>query len=448
MASAACSVADGSIFFSQFRPFRYRLPFQRRGAVCFPSHLMPAKNRPSRIPSIPPFPVPRSRTVILWIPLVVVALWMALKYLPAGWDHHRPLPEAIALVPLLVAPIILLLVVALVVRAWPQAVMAVVLLVIQLLWQLPYVVPLPGFTTAMLGVPLQSVAGTTLRDSGSMESAGQSPTTIRVMTVNTRYGRADTGTIMHLVKQEHVDVLAVQEVHGDLIHRLEQSHIDDELPYRVLGKARADDNAGSNALLMRFRPVEYADSSVDIRAAAAPVAKVRIGGQLVEFASVHPKSPPRSGQDWSDGVRALGEFANRADACNTATTLREMSGTSGLRHDIDSSDNPKLPTDADGTPKQYSTAPHCAAVVMGDMNSSVFHPSFRDALRHGSGLADSSLELHHGWHPTFPASWPTFPALIEIDHVLHSSGIVAKSVRTARVPRTDHLALIVKLEVQ
>ncbi|WP_158275819.1 endonuclease/exonuclease/phosphatase family protein [Bifidobacterium catulorum] len=404
--------------------------------------------------------------MILWILLVVIALWMALRYLPAGMDAHRPLPEAIALIPLLTAPIVVLLATAVIRHAWPQTVMAIILLVIQLLWQLPYVMTVPGFLSPMLGVPSQSVEYSSSEDfvKSTESNANRHTTTIRVMTLNTRYGRADTGTIMHLVKTEHIDLLAVQEVNDDLIHRLEESHIDDELPYRALGESRPSDNAGSNALFMRFKPVETADSSVDISAAAAPVAKVRLGGQLVEFASVHPKSPPRSGQDWSDGIRALGSFADRAGACNTAgmtTASRgsniadaqrrdasaERRGASAERRDADAAGTPHLPTDADGTPKQYSTAPHCAAVVLGDMNSSVFHPSFRDALRHGTGLADSSLELHRGWNPSFPASWPTFPALIEIDHVLHTPGIVARSVHTARVPRTDHLALIVELDI-
>ncbi|PJM74059.1 endonuclease [Bifidobacterium primatium] len=392
--------------------------------------------------------------MILWILLTVIALWMALKYLPAGADRHRPLPEVIALIPLLIVPVVLLLALAAVLRMWPQCVMAVVLLVVQLLWQAAYVVPMPAAVTTILGVPRQSVAmssavsSTTADDDGTDDatatstSSSQSSTpsqasrTIRVMTLNTRYGRADTGTIMHLVKQEHIDLLAVQEVNDDLIHRLEVSHIDDELPYRVLGKSRPDDNAGSNALFMRFEPMAYADESVNISAAAAPVAKVRLGSQIVEFASVHPKSPPRSGQDWSDGVRALGQFSVRADKCNAAGESSEAT------------DSAKLPTDANGTPKQYSTAPHCAAVVLGDLNSSVYHPSFRDALRQGSGLADSSLELHRGWNNTFPASWPTFPALIEIDHVLHTNGIVAKSAHSAKIPRTDHRALIVELEIE
>ncbi|WP_163198448.1 MULTISPECIES: endonuclease/exonuclease/phosphatase family protein [Bifidobacterium] len=404
--------------------------------------------------------------MILWILLAVIALWMTLKYLPASADRHRPLPEVIALIPLLIVPIVLLLALAAVLRLWPQCVMAIVLLVVQLLWQAAYIMPMPAAVTTMLGIPRQSVATTTATttvttsttsasattvDDGadaasttspSMPSGSQSSTpsqasrTIRVMTLNTRYGRADTGTIMHLVKQERIDLLAVQEVNDDLIHRLEVSHIDDELPYRVLGKSRPDDNAGSNALFMRFEPMDFSDESVNISAAAAPVARVRLGSQIVEFASVHPKSPPRSGQDWSDGVRALGRFAIRADKCNAAGAA---SGTTN---------NVKLPTDANGIPKQYSTAAHCAAVVLGDLNSSVYHPSFRDALRQGSGLADSSLELHRGWNNTFPASWPTFPALIEIDHVLHTSGIVAKSAHSAKIPRTDHRALIVELEIE
>lgn len=479
--------------------------------------------------------------MLFWIVIVLITCWMALKYLPAGWDQYRPLPEVIALIPLLVVPLVLLLPATGFTGNWPQFGVTVVLLLVQAAWQVGYVAPIPSALSPILGVPVQTLpvdgeyadssfadeAGESSEDSA--ESADDYPQTssaspqdadadtttgsadpksaaaptananandhhkIRVMTLNTRYGRADTGTIMHLVKQENIDILAVQEVNTAFIKRLDISHIGDELPYRVLGAVRDDDNAGSNALFMRLKPAIFGDSSVNISAAAAPVATVRIGDQCVEFSSVHPKSPPRSGKDWSDGVRALGQFALRADSRNeegfnccadddtnvdeTNTNNRTDSDdvtpnadllaglppeladiiTRGMKDDSDEdSSNAEPAPDVtetavielpDFSEPDRGPVPHHAAVVMGDMNSSIYHPSFRDALWQGSGLADSSFELHAGFNTTFPASWPTFPSLIEIDHVLHTQGIRAVSAHAYTVPKTDHKALVVELEV-
>lgn len=470
--------------------------------------------------------------MLFWIVIAIFAIWMALKYLPAGWDQYRPLPEVIALIPLLVVPLVLLLPITGFTGNWPQFWMTVLLLIVQAAWQIGYIVPIPAPLSPILGVPVQNVAASadaverlgddnpqtsstfsqsvstqsdsvpftsTQPDSETMSTdADASATdhhTIRVMTLNTRYGRADTGTIMHLVKRYDIDVLAVQEVNTAFIKRLDISHIEDELPYRVLGAVRDDDNAGSNALFLRLKPAIFGDSSVKIHAAAVPVATVRIGDQCVEFSSVHPKSPPRSGKDWSDGVRALGQFALRADSrneegfnCyadddesgNDANAVNDAQKTNSLVDGMtfdsdllagipaeladiitggmmnDSSSGSGASPVSQPTPDVTETAvielpdfstPHHAAVVMGDMNSSIYHPSFRDALRQGTGLADSSFELHAGFNTTFPASWPTFPSLIEIDHVLHTEGIRAVSAHAHTVPKTDHKALIVELEI-
>ena len=62
-------------------------------------------------------------------------------------------------------------------------------------------------------------------------------------------------------------------------------------------------------------------------------------------------------------------------------------------------------------------------VVMGDLNSSTDHPSFRALLK--SGFKDASLIQAAGPNLTFP-SWLKRPR-IELDHVLFTPGL--KTVR-------------------
>ena len=40
--------------------------------------------------------------MILWILLIIIVLWMCLHFLPERFSYLRPVPEATALIPLLI----------------------------------------------------------------------------------------------------------------------------------------------------------------------------------------------------------------------------------------------------------------------------------------------------------------------------------------------------------
>ena len=63
---------------------------------------------------------------------------MALRFLPAGTDWHRPLVELIALIDLLAVPLLAILVCAIVIQAWPQSALALIELTLVTLWRLQY----------------------------------------------------------------------------------------------------------------------------------------------------------------------------------------------------------------------------------------------------------------------------------------------------------------------
>lgn len=119
-----------------------------------------------------------------------------------------------------------------------------------------------------------------------------------------------------------------------------------------------------------------------------------MGGRSLTVASAHPKSPMRGCRQWSAGIRGLSALAGHADVA-----------------------------------------------VMGDLNSSIEHPSFRALL--AAGLSDASLT--QGPAPTFP-SWLTWPR-IELDHVLFTRGVRASDVRPLAVAGSDHLALVATLKL-
>ena len=83
-------------------------------------------------------------------------------------------------------------------------------------------------------------------------------------------------------------------------------------------------------------------------------------------------------------------------------------------------------------------------VVMGDLNSSTDHPSFRALLK--SGFRDASLIQAAGPNLTFP-SWLKWPR-IELDHVLFTPGLKPSGVKSFEVEGTDHLALTATLALR
>lgn len=78
-------------------------------------------------------------------------------------------------------------------------------------------------------------------------------------------------------------------------------------------------------------------------------------------------------------------------------------------------------------------------VVAGDLNAIDDHaPLLR--LR-ADGMRSATDLVGAGWLPTYPANRP-FPPLLPIDHVLVDDQLTATSLRTVRMPGSDHLGLL------
>ncbi|MFN8076579.1 MAG: endonuclease/exonuclease/phosphatase family protein [Kineosporiaceae bacterium] len=219
---------------------------------------------------------------------------------------------------------------------------------------------------------------------------------LRVMTVNVELGGAPARDLVDLVRHEHPDLLAVQELTPQLVSDLERAGLDRELPYRHLLPRPSAGGSG----LWSIGPIRRQPALTSTRF-AGPRARLDVGGVPVEVVVAHPASPgPLSYAVWDSEQRGLAAELARLD---------------------------------DGTPR----------IVLGDFNGTTGHAAFR-ALLQRSRLDDAAdLDGLSAWPGlTWPADRSPMPPFARIDHVLVSAQWQADDVRTARVRGTDHRALL------
>lgn len=325
----------------------------------------------------------------LRIILGIIALWMALRFLPAGIDQHRPLIELIALTDFLAAPILAILTWSILIQAWPQSVVAMIELTLVSVWRLAYRLPKPSLKKYKVH---QQVGDIEVETDQALH-----PPAMTVMTLNCKYGHASARAIVDQVDRSGADVLALQEVNTTLLRALHKAGLRRSLPYLLEGPKTGKDNGGRNALFSKTKPIWSEASSLDLAASAVPRIGLKLAGQTVYVSSVHLKSPHRGAKEWGLGI--------------------------------------------EGLPKLAEPGP---AIILGDCNANLHHPTFRSMLNR-SKLQDASLSLRQGPHPTFPANHPFLPPMIEIDHILVSGSLIVKSLHPCTIPGTDHRGLIADL---
>lgn len=330
-------------------------------------------------------------TTILSAVAIIALLWTTLSALPAGLEARMPLPYMIALTPLLWVPLMILAAVA----AWQHEWTAMSLLIVVALIASSQRINYWGTSIDPAGKRKESHCETT-RETLSPQFS--------VMTMNCRYGRADAAEIIRNIRERNISVLALQEVTDDLITRLTEADINELLPYHQFGDAKETDNGGFNVIYSRYEPSAAVPNVVSIPAADVPAITLKTSGnRTVTLCSAHPKSPMRGCADWSAGILGLRELARAKSVSNRNIV-----------------------------------------VVMGDLNSSTDHPSFRALLK--SGFKDASLIQAAGPNLTFP-SWLKWPR-IELDHVLFTPGLKPSGVKSFEVEGTDHLALTATLALR
>lgn len=319
----------------------------------------------------------------LWLATFAIMGLMYLRTLPLDESVGRIVPEAVAFLPAAVIPLGVIVVLAIL---WGRRLLTLVAgaaFVLLCYWHAGFFLP-----SGQLGTQAAAPAA--------------SDSSARVMTLNTNHGAADPAQVVAAVRDQGVEVLAMQEVTYDFLDRLYAAGIGQYLPHYVYGTQTSSDNGGINVLLFAAGPSNASSNLVPTENSTMAAGTVALGGKSLRFVSVHPNSPVRGAQDlWSSG-------------------LSSVAGLSGYDH---------------------------IYVLMGDFNATWDHQAFRSLL--GTSFVDAGEQAGEGFHMTFPAN-SRVPALIEIDHIVYSAGagVYVGDLDTAEITGTDHKALLATIEAQ
>jgi endonuclease/exonuclease/phosphatase (EEP) superfamily protein YafD len=268
----------------------------------------------------------------------------------------------------------------------------------------------PAAAAALTGAALAAVVAP--RAVGRPQPRAGGPA-LRVITVNTRQGRASAEAVVGLVRRHGADVLFLQELDEPAVARLKQAGLTDLLPHEMT------DLAEGRGIFARFRLAEGPDL----------------------------RHPPIPGSGWG-GRRGEDEKGSTNDAAQLTARL-ELPG--GQRADLVcvhvSRPRPRWwpastvrwRSELAALPAPAGSAADPPRVLAGDFNATVDHALFRRVLR--LGHADAAARLGRGLVPTWgPEPWGR-PALLTLDHVLVDPGCTVLAVLVHPLPGSDHRAV-------
>lgn len=304
------------------------------------------------------------------VTLTVVVVGMTLVRL-VPFDAATPFAQVVGLTPWVGALAVVLLAAVLLARRRLLAVLVAACVVGQAVWVAPFFVP-----------------------STPTPPAGAAP--LRVAGVNAWFGHADAEQVVDLVREEHVQVLAVVELTTDFRDRLVAAGIDEVLPYTADAKVGSG-SPGSG--LWSALPLADVDTT-EFSTFAMPAATVELDGRPVRVTAVHPVPPlPEITHQWKAELLRLTARAH-----------------------------------ADQQPQ----------VLVGDFNATYDHASFRSLL--GDRFHDATRSAGEGLNLSWSARVGT-PALLDLDHVVTDRENVVTDVRSVQVAGTDHRAIVATVHV-
>lgn len=235
--------------------------------------------------------------------------------------------------------------------------------------------------------------------------------TLRLMSLNVEYGRADPQAVVALADERRIDVLILTEMTPGGWQRLEEAGLRRRFPHAT-GRT---DTGPSGTVIAASSPFTCLDTVGD-----GPC------GQVVTRAPGAASYPLGAGSSTFDlpSVKLRDGTVVRGIHARPPSLLRN-DRWKGEQHD--------LRTWVSGLPAQTRV------VLAGDFNATPSHPAFRR-------LADGLARAPHGGLP-WTRTWPEgarVPSLIQIDHIL-SRGFAVLDEGVDVVQETDHAAVWAQL---
>ena len=306
-------------------------------------------------------------TVFLWLLVLPGAAWAVTRL--GGWERGLGV-QLFAFTPYAAAWSLLPALLALALRRWITAAVAVA-------------------TVAIFAVTVLPRA---------LVNHDRGPTTgvaLHVLTANMEFGRADPATIVGLVRDNDVAVLALQEFTPRAVTQLRDAGLNELLPYSSLGDEMGPSGSG---LYSRY-PITGAGVRRNKGGFNQAYGTIKPpGATAITLESVHPLAP--SDPATLDGWRT--DLANEPGA-------------------------------GDGTPQ----------ILLGDFNSTLDHKPLRTLISRGyRDAADADGKgLVGTWGPY--SGHPLPP--VTIDHVLVDKRLGVGHVSVHALPNSDHRAVLADL---
>ena len=308
--------------------------------------------------------------------------------LPEDLQALPYIPVIVSATPWFVILAVLALILSVISRRWIAMLMALACIGLQVWWQWPFF-----SASTKLPAAVDAAMASTRADTGDMIA--------RVMTFNVYKGHADAKAIVDIVRDQRVEVLALQETTNDFVKKLDEAGIHSYLPYSQVSSSDGVYGNGIWSATELRRPV---DDEVGSSASFMPGGTVTFGGGKAQLrlVSVHTTAPIPG--YWSRWKRSLDELAS-------------MRSREGSRY-----------------------------VFMGDFNATTDHTPFRNIL--GNRFSDAARQSGHGFTFTWPSNKLPLPRFAGIDHIVLDKDIIAGQMQVKSVAGSDHAALLATIVVQ
>jgi endonuclease/exonuclease/phosphatase (EEP) superfamily protein YafD len=314
-----------------------------------------------------------ARRLAPWLVWAPFAVWAVVRVV--GIERGYPGFQLVSFTPYVAAAAVLPIALALALRQWWAAAAATVVALVLAACVLPR----------------------WMADSDAVP-AGDTGPTIRVLSANLRVGEGDAATVVRLVREQRVDVLALQEFTPEAQQDLAAAGLDALLPEHALVPWQG---VAGSAIYSRFplRDDGGRENPGGFRQARATL--MVPGSAAVLMESVHPVAPT-----------------------SRAATPYLLAGLSA---------------------EPAATPDGPVRVLIGDFNATLDHVALRRLL--DTGYRDAASVVGQGLTPTWPFYGPRIELYpkITIDHVLADPRVGVNRVAVFPVPRSDHRAVLAEL---